>query len=395
MPIPFPPGVTAIPTALADFDDVLAGPRVTDFRFELLSRTEAIIGVLDSVQVGGELRWDYNAAVKGGGLMTVTDLGDDIDWLNVRIRPIVTIAGIGIFEPSGAQEIPLGIFLPSAPVETWAATGRSWAIELLDKNSILDTDVPTDASGNPITYSLPAGTDVASTVKALIQGTGEAAPAIDTSITATLNKPLTWDLGATRLQVINNLLDATGFFSLWMDHAGQYRISKFVEPEDRPPVYELLTPFTPGDLSLMAPDWTRDRDIYSIPNRYVAVSQGSADQPALVSVATNVDPASPFSFPSRGRWITHVTSGVEADDQGSLDVIARRGLTALTNVNTTITVDHIYLPDLLVNRTVRFVNPDAGLDMLCVITNTNLPLDPMALCKTELREAVVDMSVGV
>jgi hypothetical protein len=108
-----------------------------------------------------------------------------------------------------------------------------------------------------------------------------------------------------------------------------------------------------------------------------------------------MDLNSPFSYPNRGRWITHVTSGVEASTQGDLDLIARRGLTALTNVNTAIKVDHLYLPDLLVNRTVKFRNPDADLDMLCIVAGTNLPFDPTALCTTNLREAVVDMSVGV
>jgi hypothetical protein len=200
---------------------------------------------------------------------------------------------------------------------------------------------------------------------------------------------MTWDVGTSVLQIINDLLEAAGYASLWTDGMGQFQATPYVSPANRPPVYEALSPFVKGDTSLMAPDWTKDQDIYSIPNRYVAISQGGGDAEALVAVETNTDPSSPFSYPSRGRWITRVVTGVEATSQADLQARAKMGLAQASSVTSGIAIQHLYLPDLQLNTTIRFVNPDADLDLLCYVTKTSLTFDPTSYCKSEIREAVV------
>jgi hypothetical protein len=83
-----------------------------------------------------------------------------------------------------------------------------------------------------------------------------------------------------------------------------------------------------------------------------------------------------------------VLSDVEATDQGALEVIANRGLTATTSVTTRITAKHAFLPALLVNSTVRFTNSDADLDLVMVVGKTTMPFDPVGLCSSDLWEAV-------
>lgn len=375
MTVAFPPGVTATPPSAAD------GPRVVDFRFDILDSKESTVGLLEGVGPSGELKWDYNAAIKGGGTIGVVDTRSNTDWLNVRIRPVMITRGPG----ASVTEASLGVFLPSAPTETWTATGRSWSVELMDKNCILDQDIVTDGYGQPTAFSVVKGANIIEAVRGLIIGAGETAPAIlPGGKTARLD--MTWDMGTTRLKIINDLLDAANYFSLWCDSAGQYQATQYLDPEDRPVVYALRTPFSKGDFSLMSPDWTRDRDIYSIPNRYVAISQGDGEDKALTSVAANMNPDSPYSYPSRGRWITQVLTGADASTQSDLDAIAKRGLTNFTAVANMIKVSHAYLPEVQVNRVVQFLNPDADLDIRCYVTNTTVPFDPMALCSTELRE---------
>jgi hypothetical protein len=361
---------------VVDQDGVLTGNRVTAFRFDLLDSGEALLGVLGNV-AGGELSWDAYASVKGVGTLEVSDLGDvEIDWLDTRIRPSIlfTRAGGG----SEVYEVQLGVFLCAAPVEQWTATGRRWTVELADKLSVLDQDI---ASGNPAgltAYTAQAGANVIELVKALIAETGEASPAIEPD-SATLPAPLVWEIGTTRLQIINDLLDVAGHFSLWCDGAGNYRATHYVHPSARVPVYEVLAPFTPGPTSLMSPEWTKDRDIYSVPNRYLVVGMGDGETEALTAVATNVDPASPYSYPARGRWITAVETGVEAADQAALDAIASRRLSDATSVTTSLEVEHAFLPDLLVNAVVTVVGVRASVNM------TTVPLDPVELCSTRFR----------
>lgn len=383
MPIILPPGLRPTPVLFRP-EEVLNSPRVTGFRFDLMDYDENLIGYLDGVE-GGSLEWTNATAIKGGGSLEVIDQGQTVDWLNSRVRPMALLRSVGA---EADLEIGLGVYLASAPVEHWTELGRTWRVELLDKASILDGDIVTDANGDPVTYVAPVGANVIQTVVDLINGAGEATPAIVPD-TKTLAASLTWEVGTPILQIVNDLLAAAGYGSLYTDGMGQFRCDPYVSPANRTPVYTALNPFSKGDDSLMSPEWDRDQDIYSIPNRYVLVSQGDGDAEGMVAVATNENPASPFSVQARGRWITRVETGVEATTQADLDARAKMGLAQASSVTSGISLEHVFLPELQINRTVKFVNPDAELDLLCYVTRTSVEFDPTALCKSEIREAVV------
>jgi len=149
----------------------LLPPRITRFRFDMLGPMqddngnvirEAEIGPLHGVQNGGSVTWKSTSAIKGGGTITVQDVGQLVDWLTVRIRPMVRIES-----PDGTRviETPCGVFIPTAPKGEWTDMGRTWSVELLDKLSILDQDIPTDAAGNPITYGVDVGGNVLDAVR--------------------------------------------------------------------------------------------------------------------------------------------------------------------------------------------------------------------------------------
>jgi len=327
-----------------------------------------------------------SVAVDIGDILKVVEVSYEqlVDWLNVRIRPMISISRLGGGDDPDGRQVPTGVFLCAAPVENWGDQGLSRQVELADKLSVLDQDI---ASGDPdgiAAYSVDVGANVIDTVKTLIEETGEVTPAIEPDATV-LAAAMVWQVGTTRLRVINDLLDAAGYFSLFCDGWGRYQAVPYVQPSDRVPVYESIAPFSDGPQSLMDPSWIRDRDIYSIPNRYLVIGQGDGDNAALTSVATNEDPGSPYSYSSRGRWITQVEEGVEAADQATLDTIARARLSRATSVTNQLTVKHAFLPDLKINSVIRFVNPDSGLDIYCYVVNTSIEYDPTALCTTVMR----------
>lgn len=380
MPVGLPVGQTPVLRSISDDRVLTAGERTVTWRFELLDRDERPIGTLDGVD-GGSVDWTANASVKGGGQLELADVGQQIDWLNCRIRPVCTIDGY-------SEDVPVGVWLPAAPTESWTATGRTWTVDLLDKATILDTDVWSDlGTGQAATYSAPAGAVVTSLVRELIETTGESAPAIEDD-PASLTRAMVWEIGTSRLRIINDLLDAAGFFSLWVDMAGQFRATRYTSPSDRPPRFEAVGPFQVGDTALWSPDFSVERDIFAVPNRVVAIAQGDGEDEAMTSEATNTNPDSPFSFDARGRWITVVETDVEAVDQQALDLYATRRLETLTSVSAALPVQHVWLPGLAVNETVRVVNPDAGLDILATVAKTSVTFDPVGLCSSELREVI-------
>lgn len=381
MPITLPAGVVPEWRTLSDDEVLVAGQRSVSWRWEVLDADEVMIGTLDGVVPGGSVDWTANASIKGGGRIMITDTGQDVDWLNVRLRPICTIDGF-------SREIPVGVWLPVAPDASISDLGRSWDVMLLDKLTILDADVWLDpTSGEAATYVAAAGEDVVSLVVDLIVQAGESTPAIESGTGPTVAREMVWEAGTTRLKIINDLLDAAGYFSLWTDNAGQFRVAPYTRPLDRAAVYVAIAPFEVGPTSIMDPSMSHKKDIFSVPNRYVCIGQGDMDTEALTSVATNVDSASPYSYPARhNRWVTRVETGVEAVDQAALDLITQRKLDQETAVTSRVDLTHPYLPDLTFNSVISARHPEAGIDALFTVTKTSVIFDFRALCSTSLQE---------
>lgn len=326
---------------------------------------EASANDLDGV-TGGSLDFVANASIKGGGSITIVDRGQDIDWLNDRIKIYYTVDGYG--------ETALGVFLFSEAPESWSDTGRTYAVKLLDKNTILDQDAVEE---NTLVAS---GTVVTDQVATYLSNQNQAV----TPSTATLAGPQTWEPGTSYLRIINDLLATIGYFSMFPNGDGQFIVKPYVLPASRPIVWEFLD----GENCIYIPDFTNDVDLFSIPNRFIAVGQGDGDTAALVSTYTNTDPDSPYSTVSRGRTIVAVETGIEAADQTTLDNYARRRLVELTSPTQSIEIQHAYVPGLTVNDAVWFRSQTAGIDARHVVTKTVIPLDPTALCTTTLQKVV-------
>jgi hypothetical protein len=377
------PSVRVAPASLTQVDPAedpgVSADRLTTFRFEVLDKDERLVSTLATVQPGGRLSWSSQASVKGSGSLPVSDPGETVDWLNARIRPYVTITDL---ETGISREYAQGIWLCSAPVEEWDGENRAWNVELLDKNSILDSDIPT-SGGRPVTYTLPKGTNVIAAVVALIQSTGESTAAIWPGV-ETLAAAMTWDMGTTLLKIINDLLDAANYLSLWCDEQGQFRVTKYVPPLSRPPIYSFESPYSWGEMSRLDPSWKLDRDLYNVPNRVVLVGQGSDEEPAWVATAIDNNPTSPTSYQNRGRWVTQVETEVEAVSAQALQESADRRLLLATSVTSGIEVSHPILPDLRVNGLVQFTHP--AIEVSCVITDIEVALDPVALSTSKLQE---------
>lgn len=347
--------------------DPLTTNRAQKYVYQLFTTKGAPLGSLGGV-LGGSIEWNSTAQVKAGGKLTVTDTGQNIDWLSTRIRPVLQIEGL--------PNKYLGLYIPAAPTEKWDLDGRTWDLEILDRTSVIQQD-QVDS-----TYALDAGANIIAAVKALIASTGESTTSIlDASYT--LRSHIVKEAGTSKLTIINELLAAAGYRALFMDSAGALRAELQIDPSKRPLAYDIVD----NSKSIYTPDFTLDRDIYSIPNKVIAIAQGDANNNALVGVATNVDPKSPYSQPSRGRWITSTVTGVEAQDQATIDAFAKRSLAQQTSVARVFQINHAPMDWHLDDR-VRFRRTTAGIDANCTVTKVSLDLDPTALAKTTITEVL-------
>lgn len=393
MTITIPSGV--VPIRSLSTNEVLYGDRVTTYRWEVLENNAGaarLIGYLDGVEEGSaSLSWSLFAAVKGSGSVSVIDLDqaqsgfltlEQVALLRARIRPVLVVEGL--------PEIPLGMFLPSGAPEEWSGTGRTVKIELLDRATVLDQDrVETS-------YTVGTSTPILSAVSTVVSSAGESI-VVPAGVTDTLASPMVWPAGTAKLQIVNDLLAALNYNSLWVDGVGNFRATPYELPARRSMAYELIEgeqrELVDGDRSIYGDEWSRDVDLFNVPNKVIAVQSGNGDAPALTGTWTNTDPASPFSFPSRGRWIVRVLENVETPNADNatvtafLEAKARQSLVAASSVQGTISVKHLPVP-IRVSDVMRFANSAAGIDGRYVVTSISLEAHSLGLMDTKLQEVV-------
>lgn len=345
-------------------DPIWAGPRRPRWRYLLLDATDQPLRALDGVS-GGSCEVAATTRLGGSASLTIDERGQGIDWMRHRVQ-ITYDPGLRGIEPW-----PVATMLFTSPRTVTHDDRTTHTVDLLSKMAVVDEDTVESR------YSLPAGTPIISTVVALIQSTGETRIAA-TGSTAALSSPMVWDAGTSKLTIVNDLLAAAGYWSLWCDGGGQYRVEPYVLPADRPVAWT----FAAGQYAIHQPGWEHEQDLASVPNRFVVVGQGSDEVPALSAVATNEDPESRFSFQTRGRWITRTETGAEGT-QAVLDALAQRRLIDAMSPVAKLGVTHAIVP-LNPNDVIDFRGRDHSARATIQRMSFDLSFD--AQCRAEWRE---------
>lgn len=391
MPITVPPGV--VPIRVLTTNEILYGSRTTSYRWEILTHSagaDRLVGFLDGVVDGSAtLSWSLYAAVKGSGNLKVTDIVtpqpgfmtiQQVSLTSARLRPVLIIEGL--------PEIPLGVFLISAAPEDWSDTGRILNLELLDRATVLDQDLM------DVSYTVDTATPILSAVAAVVALAGESMN-VDATVTTLLSAPMVWPAGTSKLQIVNDLLGALNYNSLWVDGVGIFQATPYVVPANRSLFYEILNGVTrdlvDGATAIYSQQWSRDKDLFNVPNKVIAVQAATGTAAALIGTYTNTDPLSPFSYPSRGnRWVTKVLAdvatpnGVDAVVIAFLQAKAQASLIASSAVQAMVDVKHLPVP-IRVSDVMRFGNVPAGIDARHTVTSISLDANPLGLMTTKLQ----------
>lgn len=327
----------------------------------LLDRAEQEKGLLRGV-VGGEVTLSAATRLKASGSLELIDLGQEINWASDRVRITYKIAG--------GTSWPLGVFLLAAPTKTYRDGGATWKVEFLSKLTLLDEDC--------VEAPTQVGTDVPA-LAPLQVALVDVGKADITESAARLASTMTWEAGTPRLTIFNDVLEAIGYWSMNVSGAGAFQIRPYVPPAQRP----LSWQFKEGETSIHLPEWSREQDLAGIPNKVVLVSQGGDNKPALVGIARNMNPSSPASYPTRGRWITHTETGVEASTQEVITQMAEKKLLEASTAIAKIEIEHLPVP-IWTNDLVEFASQ--GVQTRATVQSIKYTLSPDGLCKTTLRE---------
>lgn len=281
-----------------------APTRTWSFRYELLDSDNKLIEELSNV-LSASVEQNALAEIKRTAKFRIKAEGN-IDYLSDRIKPYVRLG----MPDGGHVEWPQGVFLLSSPTRQTTATGSVIReIDAYDQLLVLQDDKVTDR------YTVNEGASYVDAINTLLSGFDKnVAPKSDT-----LPAARDWAPGTSKLAIINELLGAINYESLFFDADGVAIARQYRSPQSRASEFEYVT----DSKSIVFQEASEELDIYSVANRWVLVVS-EPDQTPLVSTYTNDNPASPTSTVNRGRTIVDFRESENASNQATLDAKAER-----------------------------------------------------------------------
>lgn len=346
------------------------------YEYQLLDRFENELGPLAGVERGsGRFTFSAAASIKSSAAITLWNTGQIENWLDVRIQPWVTV---------NDETWPLGVFIPDVPESFLDDMGATATVSLMDKLTILEGDYFGE------TFGATKNTVVTTAVRQIIESTGEP-PGSITDDTAQLLTAIEWEPSDNKLKIVNDMLDAANFFSLWTDGRGRFQVTPWQAPARRGIRAEFVDGQNGVSLeNVYGKGFTRRHDTGKIPNVVRAVSKADSDTEALVAEAINTNPDDPYSLPNRGY--RKLPEGgpflnVDTTSQSALNDFAHRRLIELSDVQETLVITHP--PNKLrINDAVRFTSTRHNIEGRFTVQRQEWHAQFDATVSTTLRRVV-------
>lgn len=280
----------------------LTSNRTLRFRYDRLSKTNGLLGEFPGV-MRGSVNHRGLADIKRTGRFTI-EHSDEVDWLNDRIRPWVQLQ-----MPDGEWiEWPQGLFLLSSPVKSVDNSGLAVRqIDAYDQTVMLINDKVTDR------YHAAAGAVVTTAVRTVLSS----ARIANISVTPSdkiLPAAMEWEPGTRKLTIVNQLLSAINYQSVWFDSSGSAVCQPYIAPSETAPGWDYYDDVR----SVIVPGAELHAELFDVPNRWVLYVSNPERDP-LRSEYTNISPTSPTSTVSRGFTSVDYRQENNVVDQETLD----------------------------------------------------------------------------
>jgi hypothetical protein len=175
--------------------------REIKFRYELLNQNNSYLGTIDSIS--GSVAFNSLADnIKRTVRFEIKEnIFKDVDYLNDRIRPIIILDDI---------EYEMGVFLIPSPTRIKRDGGVYREIEGYDVTQIILEDKITDR------YFIKKGTNYVNAITQIVNSANIHQLLMPNS-SATLTRDREFEIGTSKLRIINELLQEINYTSLWTD----------------------------------------------------------------------------------------------------------------------------------------------------------------------------------
>ena len=341
------------------------GPRDASWRVELLDMAGRVLPqTLPTKSGSGSLDWQADRSSTGAAKVTLQGALNPRDLLlGRRLRPVYTLNGI---------DYPQGIYKA-----TRTPTGHSGGGTQTHDVALVDASAITGNTVGSTTY--PTATNIVAKVRSLAAIAGTPITIADSD--ATLRTEMSWPDNTPIVKIVGDLLTAAGFTPLVTNTAGILQSGPYVPAAARPVVYD----FRNNAEGIYEPRFSTDSNWANIPNRVRVVARSSSEADALIGYATDENPASPWSRPTRGEWVEQSFADVDATSQEALNLIAARKLAEAQQEAATLTFQCAWIPQLALGAVIGFHNTAHDMSGLWEVTAMSWAMTPTARVSVTAR----------
>lgn len=311
------------------------------------------------------------------GIVGDADFGPDL----VRVY-------MGAEWPGETASVVLGTFLPSIPSRSVNQLYSTGTLHMSGRlQELLD-----DQFGSPVTVG--KGEVAVERAAEVIEAAGLEVVAEESDYRVTENRYYgvgadqnNSQVGSTKLDMVNDLLDLAGFRAAYTDPMGRVILEKYRDPDEIAPSWS----FVEGPSAKFEWSMTEEKDSSSTANHVVVVYGPNEDGERYIGEAWDRDPESPLSTVSRGRTITKSYSYTDMPPGSSAEerqkyANDRAGslLSTAQSVIWRVNMRHAYAP-IAVNDTAELRYQSGGIDGKFQVRAMRLALSGGCPTETELR----------
>lgn len=358
---------------------IFTGNRYEYFKFELLTLQNGEYkhaGYVTDYITNSNVKIDFTRDVIGTANFEIRN-NASINYLADLIRPWYC------FQVAGVEyTYPMGTYMLFSPTKNSDGMIVDRTIQAYDLLLVLDQDKTTASS------SYSAGTTVVSAITTLLDSAGTWVKYSIEPSAETLSEAMSYEMGKSKLFIINSLLNTLNYYPLWCNGNGVYKSIPWSENK------HVAWEFLDNNESLYESGIECNMDYSEMYNKVVIVAnQLEPDTDPLISTLTfeDIDLAShPFSHTSIGRYITKIFQS-EAVSQAYLDLRANRELLKMLEVEESITYNHAFVSDRSEDGLpyqgdcYRFKNTLLGLDDIYSIESQTFNLKVGSLVNSVIR----------
>lgn len=372
-----PDDAIVIPTFVEPIvKNIFQKSRYEEFKYELLSLQDGEYlhaGWITDYIINANVSANFTRDIVSNANFNIRN-NTDINYLSDLIRPYYVL--------NSDYNYPLGTYMLSAP------TKKSDGMLVSQKISAFDLLLALDQDKTITSTSYALGSNVITTVKSILDSVGTWVNYDINDNSEVLATDVSYELGKSKLFIINSLLNMINYYSLWADGNGVFRAIPW--SNDINTCYE----FEDNELSIYKSGVDLELDFTNIYNRVVVITnQLNADTAPFYKVWTLEDEGlseHPFSYTSLGRYVTKIFNS-DAVSQDYVDLRARRELLKMLELEESVNYNHAFITSRnndglpWQNDGYRFKNTLLDVDSIYKLESMTYSLEVGSLVQTKIK----------